>query len=96
MTFVGNLGLLQIFTGVIRRVAHAGDWINVLDPGFNLHLRKDHIVEAWRVRKLTADGIGTSLELYDGEANQIALLVGKRKAGQAENASWRAIVESLC
>jgi hypothetical protein len=42
-----------------------GPWLNVLDPGFNLHLREDLIASAWIVRKPTADGVVSSLELFD-------------------------------
>ncbi|MBX3219060.1 MAG: hemin-degrading factor [Labilithrix sp.] len=95
MTFVGNPGIVQIFTGTIAKVAPMGPWINVLDPGFDLHVRQDRIDSAWVVRKPTADGVVTALELYDAEGEQIALLVGKRKPGQQENAAWRALVEGL-
>jgi putative hemin transport protein len=95
MIFVGNPGLVQIHTGTIKRVAPMGPWINVLDPGFNLHVRTDGIDGAWVVRKPTADGIVTALEVYDVQGEQIALLVGKRKPGQQENAAWRSLVEGL-
>ncbi len=95
MTFVGNPGIVQIHTGTIKKVAPMGPWINVLDPGFDLHVHTDRIQGAWVVRKPTADGIVTALELYDAEGEQIALLVGKRKPGQQESAPWRTLVEGL-
>ena len=95
MVFVGNPGMIQIHTGPVKKVAPMGPWINVLDPGFNLHVRTDRIAQAWRVRKPTADGTVTSVELYDHAGTQIALLVGKRKPGMAEQAEWRALAESL-
>lgn len=95
MTFVGNPGVIQIFTGAVRKVAAMGPWINVLDPGFDLHVRTDRVERAWIVRKPTADGIVTALELYDVDGEQIALFVGKRKPGQQESAAWRSLIDSL-
>jgi putative hemin transport protein len=67
----------------------------VLDPGFNLHLREDHIASAWIVRKPTVDGLVTSLELFDADGNVIAMLFGERKPGKPELDQWRALVETL-
>lgn len=95
MIFVGSPGVVQIHSGPVARLKQVGSWFNVLDPGFNLHLREDGIVEAWVVRKPTRDGIVTSLEIYDIEGKQIAWMFGERHGGQAELAAWRALVESL-
>lgn len=95
MVFVGNPGLIQIRTGVTRKVAWMGPWLNVLDPGFNLHVRMDAVHEAWLVRKPTSDGNVTAVELYDREGEQIALMVGKRKPGAPESGAWRELVERL-
>jgi putative hemin transport protein len=70
-------------------------WLNVLDPGFNLHLREDRIAMAWVVRKPTADGDVTSLELFDADGETLAMFFGERKPGRAELASWRALVDTL-
>lgn len=95
MTFIGNPGMVQIYSGTIKKVTPMGPWINVLDPGFDLHVRTDRIEGAWIVRKPTTDGVVTALELYDAEGEQIALLVGTRKSGERESDAWRALVESL-
>lgn len=95
MVFVGNPGVIQIHTGPIRNVLARGPWLNVLDPDFNLHVRTDRIASAWVVHKSTVDGNVTSLELYSGDGEQMALLVGARKPGQKENETWRAAVEAL-
>jgi len=47
------------------------------------------------VRKPTADGVITSLELFDAEDEMIATLFGKRKPGEAERGDWRGFAESL-
>jgi len=95
MVFVGNPGAIQIHTGPIRQVAVMGPWLNVLDPGFNLHLREDHIASAWVVRKPTVDGLVRSLELFDRQGDTIAMLFGARKPGQPEACDWRALLDNL-
>ncbi|WP_193369041.1 hemin-degrading factor [Pelagibius marinus] len=95
MIFVGSPGVVQIHSGPVKTLKQVGPWFNVLDPGFNLHLREDGVAEAWVVRKPTRDGIVTSLEIYDGEGRQIAWMFGERGEGQAELAEWRALVDAL-
>jgi putative hemin transport protein len=95
MIFVGNPGNIQIHTGPVKNIKIMGPWLNVLDPEFNLHLREDHVKSVWVVRKPTADGIVTSVELFDGAGRNIALIFGKRKPGVPEAAEWRALVETL-
>jgi putative hemin transport protein len=95
MVFVGNHGCIQIHTGPVKNVRAMGPWFNVLDSGFNLHLREDRIASAWVVGKPTSDGVITSLELFDAEDELIATLFGKRKPGEAERDDWRTFAESL-
>lgn len=95
MIFVSSPGCVQIHTGPIETIKEMGSWLNVLDPGFNLHLRADRIGSAWVVRKPTDDGIVTSLEIYDLDGEPIALMFGRRKPGEAELDAWRAIVAGL-
>ncbi|MBW3097709.1 hemin-degrading factor [Pseudohoeflea coraliihabitans] len=95
MCFVGNPGCIQIHSGPIETIKEMGPWLNVLDPGFNLHLRQDHVKEVWAVRKPTDKGHVTSLEAYDEAGNLIVQFFGKRVEGQDENAVWRRIMEQL-
>lgn len=95
MVFVGSPGCVQIHTGPVARVVPTGPWINVLDPGFNLHLRTDAVAESWIVRKPTADGIVTSLELFDEAGRNIALVFGERKPGIPEREDWRELLAPL-
>ncbi|MFN4262445.1 MAG: hemin-degrading factor [Thioalkalivibrionaceae bacterium] len=95
MIFVGNRGIVQIHTGSVRRLCRTGDWFNVLDPKFNLHLRTTAIAESWVVRKPTVDGSVHSLELYDLSGELILQMFGARKPGQPEDPRWRALV-NLC
>ncbi len=95
MVFVGSRGCIQIHTGEVNKLVQMGPWYNVLDPKFNMHLREDHIASAWIVKKPTADGIVTSIELFDAENQQIAQIFGKRKPGNPELEGWRNIVGNL-
>ncbi|QKZ12167.1 hemin-degrading factor [Spirosoma sp. KUDC1026] len=92
MIFVSSRGSIQIHTGPVHKLVPMGPWFNVLDPQFNLHLREDHVASAWVVKKPTADGVVTSLELFDAAGNQIALIFGKRKPGIPEQQAWRDVV----
>jgi putative hemin transport protein len=95
MCFVGNPGMIQIHTGPVRRIEVMGPWLNVLDPGFNLHLRQDLVAQGWIVRKPTSDGIVTSIELLDADGETIAMFFGERKPGQPEREDWRALVAGV-
>ena len=95
MCFVGNPGMIQIHTGPVRRVEAAGDWLNVLDPDFSLHMREDRIAATWVVRKPTVDGVVTSMELFDGDGEAMAMFFGERKPGMPELPAWRTLVAGL-
>lgn len=95
MVFVGNPGMIQIHSGPVKKIAVMGPWVNVLDPGFNLHLREDHIASAWVVKKPTVDGLVTSLELFDAQGETIAMFFGERKPGKPELCEWRALIDSI-
>jgi putative hemin transport protein len=95
MVFVGSPGVVQIHTGPVANLKTVGPWFNVLDPGFDLHLREDRIASAWVVRKPTRDGIVTSLEIFDADDAQIAWLFGERHEGEAEMPAWRLLLDGL-
>jgi putative hemin transport protein len=95
MVFVGNAGMIQIHTGAVSTIRTMGAWLNVLDPDFNLHLRTDLIDSIWVVRKPTSDGVVTSVELYDAQGENIALLFGARKPGNPELPAWRELAGKL-
>jgi len=95
MAFVGNHGMLQIYSGLIHKVWYAKPWLNVLDDSFNLHLRMDHIDTAWIVKKPTVDGLVTSFEVFDAQGDAIAMLFGLRKPGQQELSAWRDLLDEI-
>jgi putative hemin transport protein len=95
MLFVGSPGVIQIHTGQIHNLKRTGPWFNVLDKGFNLHADTTQISHAWVVRKPTTDGIVTSLEVFDKNGEQLALMFGERHNGETEQAAWRALIADL-
>jgi putative hemin transport protein len=96
MTFIGNRGCLQIFSGAVEQVARSGPWLNILDTEHNLHLREDRISTCWVVRKPTRTGIVSSLELYDDAGETIALVFRKRDDREAaEDPRWSQLLSEL-
>jgi putative hemin transport protein len=95
MVFVGNPGCIQIHSGPIETLREVGPWFNVLDPGFNLHLRDGAITETWVVAKPTADGVVTSVEAFDAAGTLIVSLFGVCKPGRPELPDWRALCAAL-
>ena len=99
MVFVSSSGCIQIHSGPVKRiepmVTPTARWINVLDAGFNLHLREDMIKDAWIVQKPTDDGIVTSVEVFDANGDLMAMFFGSRKPGVPEQQAWRDIAARL-
>lgn len=95
MVFVGNRGCIQIHTGPVKNIKVIDHWVNVMDPGFNLHLRAERIAESWIVVKPTLDSEVTSLEVFDAGGELIAQFFGKRKPGIPEKKAWRELVARL-
>ncbi|NJC26768.1 hemin-degrading factor [Neolewinella antarctica] len=93
MCFVHSKGCIQIHSGPVKNLKRMGDWFNVLDPAFNLHLATGAIDRAYVVRKPTSDGTVTSLELFDEHGEMITYFFGARKPGQPELPEWTAILE---
>lgn len=99
MVFVGSPGCIQIHTGPVKRIepveVKGSQWLNVLDPNFNLHLREDMIDKVWIVEKPTSDGVVTSVEAFDKDGELMAMFFGARKPGVPEKQEWREIVRKL-
>ena len=95
MIFVGNRGCIQIHTGRIHDLQPMGAWQNVMDPGFNLHLRRDRIAEVWAVEKPTQRGPAVSVEAFDAEGGLIFQVFGVGKEGRDSRPAWARIVEAL-
>jgi putative hemin transport protein len=92
MIFVGNRGCIEIHSGPVHRIVDMGPWVNILDPGLDLHLRGDHVAEVWAVDKPTKRGPAVSIECFDAEGALISQIFGVAKAGPEAVAAWQAIV----
>lgn len=95
MVFVGNHGMIQIHTGKVNNINEIEEYLNVMDPEFNMHLKIGDITETWVVKKPTTDGIVTSLELFDKDGNLVVTFFGKRKPGSPELEEWRKILNEI-
>jgi len=95
MVFVGNDAAIQIHTGPVKKLMEYGDWFNVMDPDFNLHLLETGIASSWHVVKPTADGDVNALEIYDQDGEIIAQFFGARKPGIPEREDWRELAQAL-
>jgi putative hemin transport protein len=95
MIFVGNTGVVQIFIGTIRKVVSMKGWLNILDPGFNLHVRDQAITATYVVTKPTVDGPVRSLECYTADGALVVQLFGKRLEGEQTPAGWSAILDAI-
>lgn len=99
MVFVGNAGCIQIHSGPVQRVVPlqtaTAQWLNVMDPGFNLHLRSDRLAQVWAVHKPSEDGTVSSVEAFDADGELMLMVFGERKPGQPQDPAWRELVQSL-
>jgi putative hemin transport protein len=95
MCFVGNKGCIQIHSGPVKTIKVMGPWLNVLDKGFNLHLREDKIAQAFITLKPQKDSAVHSLELFDEAGELIAQFFGERKPGQPELESWQQLIAQV-
>ena len=95
MIFVNNPGCIQIHSGLIHRLKLTRDWYNILDPGFNLHVKYKDIASTWIVKKPVETGEVHSIECFDNKGNVLSYLFSKRKEGEHESEVWREILQPL-
>jgi putative hemin transport protein len=95
MVFVRSPGVTQIHSGPVERLSARGEYYNVLDPEFNLHIREPHLAQAWVVRKPTAESMVTSVEIYSHDGELVLQFFGVRDDHGPEDERWRALAESL-
>lgn len=95
MIFAGNKGNIQIHQGKVRTVRHLGNWLNIMDPEFNMHLNEDKIAHAFVVHKNTTDGLVSSLELFDETGEMVAQFFGLRKPGLPQLEQWKNLIDKL-
>lgn len=95
MIFAGNKGNIQIHQGKVKTIRKMNQWLNVLDPEFNMHLNEELVARAWVVNKNTEDGLVSSIELFDHQGEMIAQFFGLRKPGIPQKEAWKKLVDSL-
>ncbi|MCR9082718.1 MAG: hemin-degrading factor [Cyclobacteriaceae bacterium] len=95
MIFAGNKGNIQIHQGKVKTIKQLGDWLNVMDPEFNMHLNESVVDRAFIVHKNTTEGLVSALELFDVEGEMVAQFFGLRKPGIPQKPEWKAILDSL-
>lgn len=94
MVFVGNRGCIEIHTGLAKKIVEMGPWINLLDPGFDMHLRKDHVAEVYAVTKHTKRGDAISVEAFGADGALIVQVFGVLAEEEAAT-KWNALVAGL-
>jgi putative hemin transport protein len=67
----------------------------VLNYGFNLHLRLDHVAEVRAVDKPTLRGLAVSVEAFDAKGGLIFQVFGVPREGRDSRPAWRKLVEGL-
>ncbi|WP_341365693.1 ChuX/HutX family heme-like substrate-binding protein [Yoonia sp. BS5-3] len=97
MLFVGNKGCIQIHSGPVNTLRPMGPWQNIMDPGFNLHLRNDHVAEVWAIEKPTKRGPAISIEAFDKDGALILQMFGRRKESDKIDytGAYKAIIDGL-
>lgn len=95
LILTGNAGVTQAHSGPIDKVVVMGPWLNVLDPGFNLHLREDHIASAWIVIQSGLHGMFSVMVLLDQDGGLIGLFASASVAGKPEDRAWAKLIERL-
>ncbi len=95
MSFVYNPDVVQIHTAPPQRVVRMGNWLNILDPKFNLHIDESQIASVWWVCRPSKDGVVNAIEAYDQHGQQVLQFFGARKEGRAELESWQALVGQI-
>lgn len=94
MLFAMNEAAVQSYSGKIEKLLRTGPWFNILDTNFNLHLRTQDIGEVWRVRKPSADGWVTSVDVFDWHGQAILVLTDQRERGVQEDSRWTELIMS--
>jgi len=95
MFFVGNRGCIEIHGGAFETLKPMGPWQNILDPGFNVHLRLDHIAEVWAVNKPTQRGDAISVETFDKDGGLIFQIFGRKTEANDSRGAWKDLVADL-
>lgn len=95
MIFVGNQGMVQIYSGLIKRCCDQKGWFNVLDERFNLHLYEAGIHEVWLSYRPTRGNLLSTIECYDAHGQVVMQFFGSGKSDTDELPQWKALTSEL-
>jgi putative hemin transport protein len=95
MAFAGNSGMIQIYSGKVQNIKRVGDWLNVLDPDFNLHIHEKGVNRVFVVHKPTRYGVVSSVEVFSPQGDLILSLFGCRKDDQQQAPEWGRLLGQL-
>lgn len=93
MIFSGNMGCIQISSGVPQDIEDDGPWLRIRDAGARMDLRTDRLAEIWQVTKPTATGPAVSLEAFDGDGALVLQIFAWRRDRPGD--AWNALVDAL-
>ncbi|QBQ55204.1 hemin-degrading factor [Nitrosococcus wardiae] len=92
---VGNGGVVQIHTGMVKQVGITGLWLTALDTDFTLYLRGTGIASAWILRKPGEGGTLSCLELYNWAGENVLQIFSPSQPGQVEYGIWQGLLAAL-
>jgi putative hemin transport protein len=92
---VGNSACVQIYSGKIQHLVRHGQWFNVLDPSFNLHLDTTQIAQVWLIQRPSKYGQITAIEAFDAQEKSMLMMFGMMDYTQVESDAWREVVMAL-
>lgn len=95
MIFVGNRGMVQIYSGLVQRCSDQRGWFNILDERFNLHLNEKGIHESWLSYRPTRGNLLTTVECYDAQGQLLIQFFGAGKSDTSELPEWKALADEL-
>ena len=102
MIFVGNDTAYQVYTGPVKKIVELTKAGKIVVHGETAEghkavfkLVQEAIDQAWVINKNSAEGLITSLEIFDKEGNHIAQFNGIRKEGGQQDTEWVALMKKL-
>jgi len=95
VTLIGNAGVMQAYHGQPEQTRSGDAWLDILNRDYRLRLREDHIDTVWVAKKPTADGIMTSLELFNRRGVGFARFFSEPEPGKPEPHEWREAILRL-
>lgn len=95
MVFVNSAGCTQIHTGVVYSVLAQPNKLEIRDPGFSFLADMARVSQSWVVHKPIDPGRISTLEIYDANGKNVAILCGQRDPNVPQRTEWEALLEKL-